>query len=206
MGALAVASSSLAAQARPRVALEANGAMVQLEEKVGASRVALGGAVLAGEARIARGRFLLGAGYLDGRLKADSASLPSRNLVEGRVFVGAEPWPWLTVTAGPLVRAYVTDTATERWVLWQARARLQGPLVGTKLATYVELWRALSAQVNLPDAVDRVQGGEAGIVFRPSQSKLWMRLAYRIDDAALGDGRRQETVEAISLAVGVGGR
>src|SRR5439155_643581 len=76
----------------------------------------------------------------------------------------------------------------------------------TPLETYVELWRALSAKVNLPEAVDHVQGGEAGVVLRPRGSALWMRLGYRVDGAQLGGGSRSESVEAVSFAVGIGPR
>lgn len=204
--ALALAAASLAAQTRPRAALGAEGAWLRLHGQLGATRETLRGPALAGDGRLAIGRIVLGAGYLEARLEPDGGTAPPRDLVEGRAFLGAEPWPWISVTAGPMVRAYVTDLAIERWVLWQARARVQGPLLRTTLATYVELWRALSSRVNLPDAVDRVQGGEAGVVYRPPHGSLWMRFAYRIDDAALGRGYRGETVEALSLTVGVGGR
>ena len=50
-------------------------------------------------------------------------------------------------------------------------------------------------------------GGEAGVVYRPPQRPFSLRLAYRMDDAAVrGGGSASETLEAISLAIIVGGR
>jgi len=46
--------------------------------------------------------------------------------------------------------------------------------------------------------------GEAGVVYRPPQRPFWLRLSYRLDDAAVR-ARGSETLEAISLAIMVGG-
>ena len=56
-----------------------------------------------------------------------------------------------------------------------------------------------------PEPVDHVQGGEAGVVLRPPRAAVWLRLGYRVDGARLGSGLRSETVEAVSLALGIGG-
>ncbi len=128
-------------------------------------------------------------------------------LIEGRLVVSARPLPWLEMSVGPFVRAYVTDSVTERWVFWQARARVEAPIVTASLTSYVELWRALSSQVNLVAGAGRVQGGEAGLVYRPPQRPFSLRVAYRVDDAAIGRGAiGSETLEALSLAILVGGR
>src|SRR2546426_163173 len=110
------------------------------------------------------------------------------------------------MTAGPIERAYVTDSATERWVLWQARGRVEAPIVVARLTSYVELWRAVSSRVNLALGAGWVQGGEAGGIYRPpgGRGRLAMRIVYRVDDAALSPGGG-ETLAAVSLAVGVGG-
>lgn len=197
----------LAAQTRPRLTFAAHGGMVRLQQRIGDVDSTFRGAAIAGTGRITAGQFVAGAEYMEGRLNPDSAGPARRNLAEARVFAGAMPWPWLRLTAGPLLRVYVTDSTTERWTLWEARARAQGSLLGPRLATYVELWRALSASVTrLTEPVDRVQGGEAGIIYRPARGTWWMRLAYRVDDARLGHDARGETVELISLALGVDGR
>src|SRR2546429_6098100 len=51
-----------------------------------------------------------------------------------------------------------------------------------------------------------MQGGEAGVVLRPRGSAVWFRLGYRVDGAQLASGGRSESVEAVSFALGIGGR
>ncbi len=206
---LTLVASSLAAQQRPRGTVFADGAIVRFGEVSGTPAGSFSGPTFGVEGGVSLGSLRLGAGYLEGRVQPSTGSSDSvaKDLVEARAFVGAQPWPWLRLTVGPHVRAFVwTNGVTERWVLWPLRARAQTALASTPLETYVELWRALSAKVNLPEAVDHVQGGEAGVVLRPRGSALWMRLGYRVDGAQLGGGSRSESVEAVSFAVGIGPR
>src|SRR5436309_703601 len=132
------------------------------------------------------------------RARSGSGAAPQLDLVQGTVCVGGRVLPWLEMTAGPVVRAYVTDSTTERWVFWQARARVDAPIVVGQLGTYLEVWRALASQVNLPTGAGRIQGGEAGVVFQPAQQRVWLRLSYRLDDALLGGPGGNETMEAIA--------
>jgi hypothetical protein len=163
------------------------------------------GPVLGGEGRVLFNGFAVGVGLLSGTLQAADQTV-KRDLIEGRLVVAARPLPWLEMSIGPFVRAYITDTSTERWVFWQARARVDAPIVATSLTSYLELWRALSSEVNLVTGAGRMQGGEAGLVYRPPQRPYRLRLAYRLDDAAVGGGRRgSQTLEAISVSVIVGG-
>jgi len=205
--ALTLVALPLAAQQRPRGTVFADGAIVRFGE-VGGPAGSFSGPTFGVDAGVSLGSLMLGAGYLEGRVQPSSGSSDSvaRDLVEARAFLGVQPWPWLRLSVGPHVRAFVIGAVTERWVLWPVRARAHSALASTPLETYVELWRALSAKVNLPEAVDHVQGGEAGVVLRPRGSALWMRLGYRVDGAQLGGGSRSESVEAVSFAVGIGPR
>ena len=190
------------AQERPTVALRGDVAAVWLRQAMTPGVTALlRGPALAGEARVNYGPFWLRAGLLEGRLDDGAGQASRRDLVEGRLAVGA--LPWLEVSLGPLLRAYVTDSGTERWVVWQGRARVDAPIIATSLTSHVELWRALSSRVTLPPlTAGRVQGGEAGVTYQPPRGPVWLRLAYRVDNALLGAG--SETVEAVSFSVGFG--
>src|SRR5256885_8917872 len=66
-------------------------------------------------------------------------------------------------------------TLFRSWVFWQARARVDAPIVTASLTSYLELWRALSSEVNLVAGAGRVQGGEAGVLYRPPQRPYWVR-------------------------------
>lgn len=165
------------------------------------------GLALGAEGRVNYGPLTFGAGLMEGRLDAASGGTgAARDLVEGRAFVAARALPWLEVSLGPLLRAYVTDSATERWVVWQGRARIDAPILTARLTSFVELWRGLSSRVTFPPFLaGRVQGGEAGLVYKPPRGPLWWRLAYRVDDALLSGGPGgSETVEVVTLSVGIG--
>lgn len=204
---LAVALPGAArSQTAPKLAFRGDAGMVWVRSDTGGGGVAqLRGPVLGGEGRLVFPTLAVGLGLLSGTVKPPGGGTAQRDLVEGRLFIAARALPWLEMSLGPAVRAYVTDSATERWVFWQARARVDAPVLPGRLTSYLEAWRAFSSQVNLTAGAGRVQGGEAGVVYRPPRRRFWLRLAYRVDDAALGTGGGlSETLEAISVAVGVG--
>jgi hypothetical protein len=201
---LAVGGNALRAQTPPALGGALGGAFARIHPALGTAPGLFSGPAFTAEGRAAWSRVVLGVDYLGAHLSPGAAGPASRDLVEGRAFIGVTPRPWLTVSVGPQVRAYVTDSSTQRWVFWQARARVQSPLGSSRLGTYVELWRALSSTVNPSLPLGRAQGGEAGLVLRPPRGPLWVRLAYRLDNATVGGA--SEMVEALSLAVGVGAK
>ena len=202
-----VAASAAHSQGRPTLAFRGDAGFVWVRNDTTAAGAAgpvrLRGPMFGGEGRMVFNGFSLGVGLSSGTLQTADQAV-KRDLIEGRLVVAARPVPWLEMSVGPFVRAYVTDTVTERWVFWQARARVEAPIVTASLTSYVELWRAWSSDVNLVAGAGRVQGGEAGVVYRPPQRPFWLRLSYRLDDAAVR-ARGSETLEAISLAIMVGG-
>ena len=195
-----------ATQERPAFAFSGAGAFVWVRsDTTGLARAGAAlrrGPVLQGEGRVSLRGVTLAASLLEGRLQG--VTTPSqRDLVEARVVIAGRPVPWLELAVGPVVRAYVADSVTERWVFWQAGGRVEAPIIATQLTSYVALWRTLSSRVNLAAAAGRVQGGEAGVIYRLPRGPVWMRLGYRIDDAVVG-AAGSETLEAVTLAVGVG--
>src|SRR3989449_5727038 len=210
IGILALAATAGArSQDRPTLAFRGDAGFVWVRSDsaaVGAVAAArLRGPVLGGEGRLVFNGFSVGLGLRSGTLQASDQGTMKRDLIEGRLIVAARPLPWLEMSVGPFVRAYVRDSVTERWVFWQARARVEAPIVTASLTSYVELWRALSSQVNLVAGAGRVRGGEAGVVYRPPQRPFWLRLAYRVGDAAVRVGG-SPSLEAISASVVVGAR
>ena len=203
--ALMLAASAGSAQRRTSIALRADAFMMWVHSDTGLARASLRGPGFGGEGRIAVNGLLFGLGLLEGQLKPSgaAATAPERDLVQGTLFAGGRLAPWLEMTVGPVVRAYVTDSTTERWVYWQARARVDAPIVMGKLGSYFEVWRALASDVNLPTGAGRIQGGEAGVVYQPPRQRVWLRLSYRMDDALLGGPGGNETMEAITLSGGI---
>src|SRR5205809_493933 len=211
IGILALAAPALViSQGRPTLAFRGDAGFVWVRSDTapaGAGAIRLRGPVLGGEGRLVFNGFSVGLGLSSGTLKAADQGTAKRDLIEGRLLVAARPLPWLEMSVGPFVRAYVTDAVTERWVFWQARARADAPIVTSGLTSYVELWRAVSSQVNLVAGAGRVQGGEAGVTYRPPKRPFSLRLAYRVDDATVrGGGDGSQMLEAISVSVMVGER
>ncbi len=211
IGVLAFAAPVLViSQGRPTLAFRGDAGFVWLRSDTapaGAGAIRLRGPVLGGEGRLVFNGFSVGLGLSSGTLQAANQTSAKRDLIEGRLLVAARPVPWLEMSVGPLVRAYVTDAVTERWVFWQARARVDAPIVTSGLASYVELWRAVSSQVNLVAGAGRVQGGEAGVTYHPPPRPFSLRLAYRVDDATVrGGGDGSQMLEAVTVSLVVGGR
>ena len=146
--ALMLATSAATAQRQSSIALRADAFMMWVHSDTGLARASLRGPGFGGEGRLVVNGLLFGLGLLEGQLKPSSAAAtaPPLDLVQGTVYVGGRLAPWLEMTVGPVVRAYVTDSSTERWVFWQARARVDAPIVVGKLGSYLEVWRALEAQ------------------------------------------------------------
>lgn len=198
---LVVLAPAARAQDRPTFVLSGTGEFVWVRSDTLGGAVRLRGPVLAGEGRVGLHGVALAVRLLEGRLQSLDATA-ARDLIEARVSVAAQPVPWLEVSAGPVVRAYVTDSVTERWVLWQARARMEAPIVAGRVSSYVELWHTLASRMSLAPQAGRVQGGEAGLVLRPPRGRLSLRIAYRVDAAVVRAGA-SETLEAVSLGLGL---
>lgn len=166
-----------------------------------------GGAFL-GAGSLTLGRVSLGVSYLQGKVDPAGVGGPgtSRDVVEGTVLLGVRPAAWLTLEAGPHARAYTLTGGTQRWLFWEVRARAATDFVGSAVRGYVEFWRALSADANVPEPFDHAQGGEVGMILRLSRSPLEARLGYRIDHAVLGGGTRLETVDGVVAGIGLSWR
>jgi hypothetical protein len=153
-------------------------------------------------------RLSLEASYAQGRLSASEGSGPSRSLVDGSVLIASHPLPWLAFKVGPELRAYSAPGGTERWVLWQYRARAETPVISPTLPlrAHVELWAALLSSVNVAPGAAGARGGEAGLVWRMPGSPLWFRISYTVDQAKLKDNARTEALEAVVVTVSLSGR
>ena len=169
----------------------------------------LGTAVLSGFAPGGEGEFVLGrasleAQYVEGTLDGAAGSVASEDLVDGKALLGVRLIDWLRLKGGIHVRSYVASGGTERWVFWEARARVDVPLGGPALRGYAEGWRVLGAENQAPAPLDQAQGAEAGIRARLPGGHFWVRLGYAIDDTKFGGGTGRETVETFVLAIGAG--
>ena len=164
------------------------------------------GSAFLGQGALAIGRVELSVSYLQGTLNHDGGSAAGRDLVEGTLLLGVRALDWLTLEGGPHARAYTLAGSTQRWLFWELRARAATAFVGSAARGYVELWRAVVAHANVPEAFDHAQGGEVGMILRLARAPLSARVGYRIDHAVLGGGTRLETVDGVVIGVGLAWR
>lgn len=179
---------------------------VWTRSRTGTVEDAMSGAVVGGEGRVGIGRVTLDFAYLQGALNPDTGSAESRDYVEGDALLSVVTVPGVTVRMGPHARAYISSSGTQRWLFWTARLRGERALIAPAVSGFVELWAAWSADVNVSEAFSRASGGVVGMTVRIPHSMFYGRLSYGIERAQMGDGARLETVEGVSLLVGVGRR
>jgi len=152
------------------------------------------------------GRVALALGYLQGRLNADPSGTQQQDVIDGYALLVLRVAPWLRVKGGAEARSYVTAAGTEHFLFWQARLRAERTIVNPSVRGHIELWRALSTEVNTSVTVDRAQGGEVGVMLLRALGPLWAQMTYGIDDVRLNASARRQTLEALAFRLGYGGR
>jgi hypothetical protein len=202
--AIACAAGPLAAQTL-RPAASASLVTARVKSAVPAGAEEWSGTAFLGQGALTLGRLSLNVSYLQGTLDPTGvgAATTGRDLVEGTVLLGIRPASWLTLQGGPHARAYTLTGGTQRWLFWEVGARVATAFVGSAVQGYAELWRAVSADANVPEPFDHAQGGEAGMILRLARAPLQARVGYRIDHAELGGGTRRETVDGVVVGVGL---
>ena len=203
----ALGGRALGAQTANWLAVGASANRIRLQTRfaTGASSD-VSGRALGASGDIRRGPVALALGYWQGRVDADPAGTQQQDVIDGYALLVVHAQPWLGVKVGAEARSYVTPAGTERWVFWQVRLHAERAIVNPSVRGHVEIWHALSTEVNTQGTVDRAQGGEVGLTLQRALGPLWLRMAYGIDDARLNGSERRQTLEALAFSVGYGGR
>jgi hypothetical protein len=147
----------------------------------------------------------LGVRYFESPLTAEGVT-EDLDLVEGEALLWVTPARWVSVGGGPHVRAYAATGGTERWVMWELRARANADLLRPSLGAYAEGWITISADADVAEPLDSGRGLEGGLRVAVGRLPVSARLRYRVERLDLGDGVRRETVEQVGIAIGVGRR
>lgn len=197
-------AAPLSAQRLPSGAIGLGGSSTRLHSSTATDASVMSGVTVGGTAHVGRGRLSVEGAYHQGSLAADSGTTVPLDLVEGRLMLAMRPRGWLTALAGAHARAFVAPNGTERWLLWEARLRAEGPLVGATVQTHVELWAALGGTVNVGSGAPSARGGEVGLTLHLPRSPVWARLTYGIDQARQAGGGNTRTVEDLGVTIGIG--
>jgi hypothetical protein len=158
------------------------------------------------------GLITLNVGYWQGQLTPASgqpSQAAQRDVVEGYAQLGAQPLSWLSVRAGPHAWTYISTAGRQRWFLMEGRARAKGE-ISPDIQSYLEVWDVFSANVNVPQGFQSGMGGEGGISLRirdvpviPERFPVRIRAAYGIERVRMGDGKRTEVMDRLSLSIGI---
>jgi len=130
----------------------------------------------------------------------------SNDLVEGALALRLLATPWLSMQLGPHIRRFDTPLGAERWVTWRLGVRGDVAISRSGVRGYAMLWRALGLDVNLPSSSGSAHGGEIGVRTDVGLRRLWLAMAYGVDQAVVPDANRSETVKTLTLTVGVNRR
>lgn len=147
----------------------------------------------------------LGLRYINGSLDNGDGNV-DLDFVEGEVFLGLRPLPWVVLKAGPHARSFKTVAGVERWLFWEIRARAEAGLLSPRLGTYFEFWGALVGDVNFGRSFGSGRGAEAGLTYELGSVPLWGRLGYRVDRGTVGGGSRFDSVQEVLIGIGYGWR
>lgn len=192
--------------------------------RFGEDRDNLGGPTLGVIGGLDWSRVRVRIGYAEGRLRSRSDGNIRHDLVESFVSVGTQVVGGLELGGGLQARAYVNGRGTERWLLWQLRARYEA-VMRSDIRAYAELWRSASGTVNavnilrprsgedgigfaanldgkpVSKAFRTATGGEAGVVLQGSGWRPTVRVGYAIDAARLDAGGYRDSIESLTLAL-----
>lgn len=209
---LGLAASPLAAQHKLWWNAEISGIGMRLNSQTGPSTQKWSGAAFGFQSQVLYlNRITIDLGYWQGKL--NGVQTGDRDVVEGFAQLGARPLDWLSLRVGPHAWTYVSDAGTQRWFLWEGRARAQGQVLPA-VQSYLEVWKVFSANVNVPQAFQTGMGGEGGLSLRirdvpfiPERLPVRIRLAYGIErvrmNGTLAQGSRAEVLDRLTLALGV---
>ena len=197
-------AAGVAAQTRVTGGIGVTGGLVSVERQLSTATEELSGTVFGAEGTIRVWRVELSGRYVQGSIDTDPSST-AFDFVEGELLLGVRPVRPLLLRFGPHVRSWVEPTGTIRWSHWEARARVEVPLLaGGSLESFFEGWYAVSGSVNAPNPFQLGRGLTGGLGLTIPSSPLHIQLAYRLDRGALESQARTETVEQLSVRVGIG--
>jgi hypothetical protein len=185
-----------------------SGMGMRVNSTSGATTQRLSGAVFGFQGAMRfHGRFGVDLGYWQGQLDPASTGAATRDVAEGYALLGVRPLGWMTLSVGPHAWTYISNAGTQRWFLWEARARAEGAILPA-VHSYLELSDVLHAGVNVPQSFSSGFGGEGGLILRirdvpgiPEAHPLHIRLGYGIERVRLAGGVRTEIVDHLSLAI-----
>jgi hypothetical protein len=200
--AAAGAGSPLVAQA-PRYLIAGEAALARLQNTASPAG-ALQGMAIGGMGHASVWRLELDARYGEGKLE-QSGTGALRDLVEGEVMLGIRVVPWLSLRGGPQLRGFLVGGITERWLLWEARVRVDAFVAPRAIRGYLEVGGAVSGNTRNADGpFGNSRRGEAGMAIRFPRAPIWLSLSYAVERTRLASNTGLDALEHFTASLGIG--
>lgn len=161
----------------------------------------LSGTVLGARASVAFTRLQIEGQYSEGLLSPDGVgSSATEDYVDARVTARLRVTPWLSVGAGPHLRAFVTPSGTARWSRIEVHARFTSELINDIALLVFDTWYAPTAESSVQGGGTGARGGEAGVFLRIPGTPSALHLSYLADRGTFSNGGG-EFVEGVRAAI-----
>lgn len=200
---LLAAPAALVAQSDGPVMIAADVMTARTVREVASTQI-LSGPVLGARASLAFRRLQIEGQYSEGSLSPDGiGSTATEEYVDARVIARLRVTPWLSVGAGPHLRAFVTPSGTARWARVEVHSRLTSELINDVAVLVLDVWYAPTAESNVQGGGSGARGGEAGVFLRVPGTPSALHLSYMADRGTYVEGGG-EFVEGVRAAIVLG--
>lgn len=197
---LLAAPAGLVAQSQSPLTIGAGVMTTRTVRDIATTQI-LRGPVLGAHAAIAFRRLQIEGQYAEGSLSPEGiGSTITEEYVDARVIARLRLSPWLSVGAGPHLRAFVTPSGTARWSRVELHTRVTNELINDVALLVLDVWYAPSAESNVQGGGNDARGGEAGVFLRIPRTPGALHLSY-MADRGIYSGGGGEFVEGIRAAI-----
>jgi hypothetical protein len=191
---------SMGAQEFAPIILGADATTLRVVRDVATSQL-LEGSVLGAKASFAFRRLQIEGRYTEGSLVPGGVvGTDDEKYVDALVIMRVNVKPFLSLGAGPHLRAFVTPAGTARWSRMELHARTEGELINGLARVRVDAWFAPSASSNVQGGGSGAMGGEAGLVLRIPNTPTALQVMYTADRATFANGG-SEFVEGVRIGL-----
>jgi hypothetical protein len=189
--------------AQPRFVGDLRGlvSVTGVERTQGESLVQLDGTLIGLTAAFRVGFLELGLRYAEGSIEQDAGG-QAQDLVMGELQLRVQPVSFFQVGIGPHARSFVSD-GTERWLVWEAEARLGAWLIPDIVRGTLDVALGLGGSINSGAEFGSASGVAGGLEVKVPSTPLYVGMGYSVDQLAQAEDTRTDTIEQFFLRVGI---
>lgn len=198
--ALMALPAAVRAQELSPIVLGADATTLRVVRDVASSQL-LEGSVLGAKASFSFRRLQIEGRYAEGSIVPSGIiGAEDEKYVDALAIARVRVGPYLSLGAGPHLRAFVTPAGTARWSRIELHARTEGELINGLARVRVDAWFAASASANVQEGGKGAMGGEAGLLVRIPNTPTALHLMYTADRATFANGG-SEFVEGVRIGL-----